>query len=352
MSEKIIRIIKTVVFVGIFCLLFVKITQIIQQKWPERTATEIRFHSEPVNSIDALFIGSSSFYRGISPLVLWNEYGISSYVQANSNQSPLGLYDSVEDALKTQNLKLVVIDGVVLLREFKYIDYEVHIRKYVDPIPFSERKLKLIYEFWQKENKLSIIGFFFPVIQYHSRWNELTEMDYLPFNKDDVLDTKGQTNSYIYTPVSLPKDYMKYNQGQHSISDDARTYYDRIVKLCNEKSIKMVFVTLPRMNWTYQSHAAVQHYADLYQIPYIDFSFPEEIQKTGLDLNYDFRDLNHLNFLGSQKMSIAVGKRLLEIYPLQDHRKDNAYSAWDDLYRRYTKEALDPKKMELVTNAE
>ena len=37
------------------------------------------FYEEPKNSLDVIFMGNSDVYRGISPITLWDEYGIASY---------------------------------------------------------------------------------------------------------------------------------------------------------------------------------------------------------------------------------------------------------------------------------
>jgi hypothetical protein len=336
---------KVVIFIFFFCLIFNQVSIILQKKWPERTATEIRFHSEPKNSIDVLFVGSSSFYRGVSPLVLWNQYGFTSYVLANSNQSPLALYDSVEDALKTQNLKLVVVDGIVLVRDFVYSKYEAHVRKYIDPIPFSLRKLKLIYAFWQQDHELSLISMLFPAFRYHDRWSELSNTDYIPFDLNTELDTKGQTNIYYYIPLKYPPGYMKTSTSQLPIQEKSKIYYDRIIDLCNQRKVKVIFVTYPRMNWTYDSYNALKTYTESKQVPYFDFSFPSEISKVGLDLSIDFLDFNHLNNLGAQKMSIALGEKIIQLDSLPDHRNDPNYSTWNSSYSIYKKEALDPSML-------
>ncbi len=343
------KIYKAVTFIFIFCLLFNEASTILQKKWPGRTATEIRFHSEPKNSIDVLFVGSSSFYRGISPLVLWNEYGFTSYVLANSNQSPLAIYESIEDALKTQKVKLVVLDGIVMLREYDYSDYEAHIRKYVDPIPLSTRKLKLIYKFWQEDSELTIASFLFPIIRYHDRWMELSEEDYRPFNLNHVIDTKGQTNISYFIPLEYPEGYMEVMDSLTPLGENAKNYYDRLIQLCEKNNTRIIFVTLPRLSWDDGSYNSLLKYTSGKQIPYFDYSFPDEINKVGLDLRTDFLDMNHLNDYGAKKISIAIGEDILQMVSLPDHRDDPNFSTWNDLFAIYNATALDPSKLIMDT---
>ena len=37
------------------------------------------FYEEEKNSLDVLFLGNSDVYRGISPIILWDDHGIASY---------------------------------------------------------------------------------------------------------------------------------------------------------------------------------------------------------------------------------------------------------------------------------
>ena len=339
------KVIKVLVFAFLFGLIFNEISTIVQRKWPDRTAAEIRFQSEPQNTIDVLFVGSSSYYRGISPLVLWNKYGFTSYVLASNHQSPLALYTSVEDGLKNQKIKLVVLDGKLIFKNYDYFRYEGDVRRYLDPKPFSMRKIGLFFAFWNEEHKLSLTNMLFPLIRYHSRWSELSESDYQVFDLNSELDTKGQTNIYKYIPMKYPEDYMEKTNEQLSLDEDSKQIYDQILNLCKRNNVEVIFMTLPRMNWNQASSNALKSYSDSKQVPYIDFSFPVDITRAGLDLNFDFSDRNHLNNIGAQKISIIVGEKLLQMVDLPDHHDDLSYSKWNSTYKAYKEAALDPSKL-------
>jgi hypothetical protein len=342
-SEKIKKI---TAFMLVFCLLLETTTHILIRKSPIRLSQEAYFRSEPVDSIDVLFIGSSSFNRGISPLVLWNKFGITSYVRANGEQSPEGLYYRFLEALNTQSPDVLILDGITLLRHYDYVKYEPHIRDYVDFNPMSIEKIMMIFELSQRGPQYSIPSLVFPIIRYHTRWKEIALIDFLPDQKSLFMNAKGQNPTNVFEPQKFPPNYMHYRDEVLPIDKDASMYYQRILALCNKKSIKVVFLTLPRKAWTISKTNAISEFASSNQVPYLDLSYPEEIENAKLDLDTDFFDNKHLNAKGSEKVSLVVGERLLEFFNLPDHRNDPAYVDWNILYEAYRSEFLNSSSSE------
>lgn len=65
---------------------------------------------EENNTIDALFVGDSLVYTAISPMVIWEKYGISSYDLSTSAQFLYESYSFLDKALKTQKPKIVFLE--------------------------------------------------------------------------------------------------------------------------------------------------------------------------------------------------------------------------------------------------
>jgi hypothetical protein len=333
--------IKSIIFLILLCIIFAKANSIFVLKWSDRNPSELQFHSEPKNSIQVLFLGASSFFKGISPLVMWNEYGFTSYVRSTSMQSPLGLYNSLLEALDNQSPNLVVLDGIILLNDFNYQQREPGVRKYVDPKPLSVRKVQFIYNLWKYGYNPDVISMFFPLFRYHDRWSTLEKSDFSTLKLNKIIDTKGQSITYVVSPQSYSSEYMHKSETKPRISKDSRKFFDQIIRVCNEKSINVIFITLPRLNWSYKKHISVQTYADENNIPYIDLSFPEEITKIDLNLRTDFFDSGHVNLLGSQKTVIYMGNILVNKFKLTNHKDDVQYDYWNDQYSLYKEYYLD-----------
>jgi len=71
--KNIVRImVRCTAFAVIFSILFFSATGYLRRADDE--VNEIHaFYSEPKDSIDVMFMGSSPILRGVSPMVLWNQ---------------------------------------------------------------------------------------------------------------------------------------------------------------------------------------------------------------------------------------------------------------------------------------
>ena len=89
--SNLINLIKVICFLLIGVLLFLAISNIVIPKWVTPADNRMSyimqgFYKEPKNSLDVIFMGNSDVYRGISPITLWDEYGIASYNYVSSGQ--------------------------------------------------------------------------------------------------------------------------------------------------------------------------------------------------------------------------------------------------------------------------
>ena len=79
-----------------------------------KNAAGIRKESK--NTIDVLVAGDSLSYSSVSPLGLWNQYGITSYVCGQPGQMLSETYETLKLAFKTQKPRLVLFETNVLFR--------------------------------------------------------------------------------------------------------------------------------------------------------------------------------------------------------------------------------------------
>ena len=91
MKKGIARAICMAFFCGVFLYLIAHITYVLRTNTEEKRNL-MGFYYEKNNSLDAVFIGSSSLWRSINPLLIYEDYGIASYIIATSAQRPSSLY--------------------------------------------------------------------------------------------------------------------------------------------------------------------------------------------------------------------------------------------------------------------
>lgn len=266
--------------------------------------------AEPANSLDVIVVGDSEGYSGISPMVMWKERGITSFVCSQSGQRSSEAYYMLKKALKRQNPRLVILET----------DLFYHNRNVPTEINHALEYMSQYY---------------LPVFKYHDRWKSLTARDFSPkqdYNQKDVM--KGYFHSKKVAPYQ-GGEYMNQSEGRESVDQTVTFWTDRIVNLCREKNISLLLVgvTSPK-NWDYSRHNTVNDYAIKNNVPFLDLNlFTKDIK---IDWNKDSRDGgDHLNTSGAEKLSKYLGTYLAAHYPLADHRNDKNYSEWNKELEQY-----------------
>ncbi len=96
------------------------------------------------------------------------------------------------------------------------------------------------------------------------------------------------------------------------IDADDKEYLDKIVSLCQEKDIKLIFLYAPFSldKDSYNNNYTVKCYAEERGIDYIDATLLTE--QLGLDFKTDFYDSGHLNYTGSVKLSQYLAQYLVD----------------------------------------
>ena len=82
----------------------------VENRYYSAASTYGGFYHMRKNTVDVLFLGTSNTYCAFSPDELYRRYGIRSYNLAGSQQSMLTSYYWLEEALRTQKPKAVVLD--------------------------------------------------------------------------------------------------------------------------------------------------------------------------------------------------------------------------------------------------
>lgn len=196
MKNRAIQFARVVLFIVVFCCIFYYIQELVKPKWGDGTAgahettNALGFYEEPKDSIDVLLIGSSHIFFGSSPLKMWEEYGFTSYVRGSANQPPLISYYTLKDALKNQNPSVVVFEVGRMVNQFDPVTNDEWVaRRGLDYMRLSDVKLEAISALNLGKDGASFI---FPLLRYHSRWQELQESDFEYFSWERHNWTRGQ----------------------------------------------------------------------------------------------------------------------------------------------------------------
>ena len=124
------------------------------------------FYKEPKNSLDVVFMGNSDTYRGVDPLIMYHEYGITSYNFVAAGQRMWTAYTMFEETLRTQNPKIIMFnaDGLFSTNQASSGNYS----KVYDNMPFSLDKIKYVFDTnYKKKRKIERLSHLLPIFSYH-----------------------------------------------------------------------------------------------------------------------------------------------------------------------------------------
>lgn len=332
------NIIKSVVFVLLLCLILGEVNRVLMIK-----AVEYRryssysqyknFYEMDRDTIDVLFAGSSHSYCSFSPQDFYNQYGIRSFNLGSSRQDVLLSYYWLKEALRYQKPKAVVLETFYIFRD----GGEPFARRALDYMKWSDVKREAIDAAHDKYPEITPKSFYLPNIRFHERWKEVGEDDFYYRSLAESYELKG----YSAIGVKYGKeDYQPFSlntEEKTEISENARQYLDKIVELCRDNQIGLVFISNPALDWSVQEHNAVSEYTKQQGIAYYDFNTKELYEDLGYHFSEDNGDAGHSNIWGTEKITKAVGKILQQSFQVED-REDEQWERSKPYYENIRKD--------------
>lgn len=331
MKKKIwIHLLVVLLMIGVFWLL--------QRIFMPKYASEILeggmiseyYDEEPKHNV--LFIGDCEVYENISPVTLYEKYGLTSYIRGSAQQLIWQSYYLLEEALQYEKPDVVVFN--VLSMKYDTPQSEAYNRMSIDGMKLSKSKLDNIKASMTEEE--TMISYLFPLLRYHSRWNELKAEDIkYAFAKKRQVTVAGylmHVEEKAVTTIPDPNLLADYQFGESSYK-----YLDMITDLCKENDIELVLIKAPSLSpyWYDEWDAQMVDYAVEHDLQYINFlEYQDEI---GIDWNTDTYDRGlHLNIKGAEKLADYFGKILVDTYDFTDYSEDEAVvKDWEEKVRFY-----------------
>lgn len=214
--DKVVKLGRTAVFWGIFVLLLHGGSVVAAPKsntaeagMEGRDIPSAGVLAEPEGSLDVIVLGDSEGHSAISPMVLWKEHGITSFVCSQSGQRAVEAYYMLKQVLSVQKPRVVILET----------DLFYHSRE------------------WQREWNLAIermARYYFPIVQYHNRWKRLTYRDWKGQPFEGVRDAnRGFLPSRDIRPYKGGP-YMVKTEEREALKGTVTFWMDRLVELCRK----------------------------------------------------------------------------------------------------------------------
>ena len=272
------------------------------------------FYNLPEDSIDMVFIGSSHSYCTFDPA----NFDVPSFQMGTPLQHPDTSYYSLLEVLDYQHPETVVaevywdmLDDDFELKQatslFEVMRSEDRIEDYIDNVFPDGDKVKY---------NTPVIRFQQDFFAYASSRlvNKAKAMFGVGDNANPSSAGEGVeyylADGYVYCDIIIPEDeFDKTNQFKNLDGKDwefskvQKKWLEKIVDVCNERDINLVFVTAPVANISMEYiknydliHNKVKAFAEENGVPYIDYNIIN--MEEGMFKHENFRDDAHLNDSG------------------------------------------------------
>lgn len=321
-KDKTKNIIKCILFFIIFCVLMGVLSVVFYPKTsdPEGGLSNPNargFYGEPRNSLDVVVMGNSNAYSAYSPMMMWKNYGIPTYVAAEGAQNIAETVNVLQEVLTCQKPKLVVLD--------------------VDLLWQGKTQVSRV-----EGNVKSLIYKYIPIMKYHDRWKTLALKD--SFKKKSYTYRSSTRGQYLSRTVMAytGEDKMVETKDIEPIPKSSRIFLKMFLDICKENNVEVMFVEMPTASsWNYKKHNGMTQYAKKLGIPFLDLNTVKG--KNKINWGTDTRDGGkHLNCYGARKVTREIGKYISKHYSFENKKKDSRYTDWNKQYKVYKKYMKNP----------
>lgn len=269
------------------------------------------FYALQDNTLDYLCVGSSHMYCSLNPLEVWDSTGAAGFILATQQQPLMASYYYIKEALKTQSPKVVVVEAWMGTAEDSHDSAVLY--DAIDPLKPSFNKLQMIRDLVPKGERKA---YYFNLIKYHSRWQEITLSEIYAFVKSLFVKPVDTYRGF----VALDGDHETVNHLPDYDTVEAKpvSAYNAQI-LANMKALieanggEMVLLFGPYGTQEAEPIAAMkgmQQWAQENNVAILDYA--QMLEDLSVDPKADYYDDGHLDVSGAAKLSRHFAQWLKE----------------------------------------
>ena len=301
------------------------------------------FYSQEKNTMDVIFIGTSTTYTSFVPLDAWKEYGISSYIYSTNVMFENFIKYSIRDIFRYQSPKLLLIDITpYLFKTYAGSNYftddklDVYIKYNIDSRKYSFDRLEYLNEIIKDKNGTisDYIYYFFDIARYHTN-----DIDISNYNNSKKDPNYGFKHMRLVDGVDIDIENAIQDEGQSkAISSREISYLNELIDYVKDLNIDILFYCPPIYTYeklNIESKNFVKQHIESSGLPFLDlYNKKEEI---GLDYRYDYYDYMHFNLLGAEKITNYLCDYIINNYKIEDRRGNIKYNFLNEDYKEWEK---------------
>ena len=253
---------KLILTITITVLATLLLLWLLQMLLMPKYMTEIREgaliseYYDEIKKHDIIFVGDCEVYENISPVTLWERYGITSYIRGSAQQLIWQSYYILEDTYRYETPKIVIYNVQSMI--YGEPQNEAYNRMTLDGLAFSSVKIDAIRASMTEEETLA--SYLFPLLRYHSRWSDLSAEDFRYWFHRDTVSHNGYLMQTAIRPMeSLPAVKPLDDYTLPAVSFE---YLDKMAELCRSKGTELILVKSPSLypHWYDEWDAQITEY--------------------------------------------------------------------------------------------
>lgn len=277
--------------------------------------------SKEIN-VDVLMLGNSHLYTGINPENLCTNLGVNAFILASPGTNISDTYFALKEALKSTKPKLIIIETYGF---FNFNPYELEGDILSNQLKsFSARKDFI--------TKLISTPYLFHPKNYPYAWSNTLRNHNFIFTNPEQIELNKMLMDQVVTPHQglylgryvrfqtgiEPDNLAKYetdpaplNGEDYNYSKYTVEYADKIVALCKQQNIPLLFVTVPMYSKHIGNYAAwkdkLGEILYKYESPWLNFQDPYDYERfTPMCFENTFVEDQHLTYNGSLIVSYKL----------------------------------------------
>ncbi|MBP3897629.1 MAG: hypothetical protein J6D57_07370 [Mogibacterium sp.] len=304
----------------------------------------LNLHKQPENSIDVLMVGSSATQADFASVYAYDKYGFTSYPYSLDGATCAMWKPALQDALRTQKPKLVVVDifgggyDTELMETRSNQEYII-----MTHVPLSREKIEMAKDIHRNAGKSSVASLIFPFIKYHSNVpsNLRTIKNRLKAEFSEASPLKGIETLARDRDLAYV-DEASFTSDTAELDANAERMIREFIDYCKEKDLKVLFVKYPSvLTENDPDEMLVNLRANrILEIAeengYPTLNMQPLFRELGLQEKKDFYNHGHANVRGQKKITDYLGRYIQEemgIGPSELSAESKA--DWDNSVRYY-----------------
>lgn len=315
----------------------------------------LMLQKEPTNTIDVLLIGSSATYSGFSSAYAYEKFGFTSYPYAIGGGTCTMWKPALQDALRNQRPKLVVVDVFGGGYEREMIETRSsQLYLIMNSVPLSAEKIRMAKEISKNVNNVSAASMVFPFIKCHSRvpinllrLKERLETEKFGPSPLKGLETRTRTRQLAFVDdVSFSEETMPIDEKTEGVIRDFLEY-------CKSQDLKVLFVKYPTvLTQEDPDELLVNLRANRIceiaeEYGFDSLNMQKDFHKIGLKERKDYYNHGHTNIRGQKKVTSYLGDYIQNSLNIAPSKLDEDVRAeWDESVEYF--HALDALSEELI----